>query len=79
MSDQFTGPLAADSAASIVLGPATPGRVTKEQLAAAERARLYHVNKLAAHRAKPLPEVDPLLAAPRPSPAESASDAGGAH
>ena len=76
MSNQFTDPLASDPSAPIVIGAVSTGRVSKEQLAAAERARLYHINKLAAYRAPTLPEVDALA---HPQPAEAAGDASGAH
>ena len=84
MSNQLTDPLATDPTASIVIDVARPGRLSKEQLAAAERARLYHVNKLPAYRAAAtpevdrLPEIDPAATAPRPSSPEPSIDTSGA-
>lgn len=78
MSEQIRESSDQQSAAAIVLGAATPWRISKEQLAAAERARLYHVNKLAGCREDAPPVADPRWAAASPPGAESMLDAGGA-
>lgn len=80
MSNEYREPSEPKPAEAIVIeSAASPWRISKEQLAAAERAKLYHVNKLAACRTEDLPPADPRWAAAA-TPSDAAADtSAGAH